>query len=1036
MKNPKVIDWRMISAMASIRRGVSLVVALFCMACGMEAGALRQLPGFRANTFGPNDDASYPCESFLDTAPTNCTPEAVNLGFSLTFYGKTFSSLFINNNGNVSFDAAVPDFTPYLMQDATNQIIAPFFADVDTRVGNVVSFGADVVDGHPAFGVNWAGVGYYRENTDKLNSFQLVLISRADRNPGDFDMEFNYDQIQWETGDVGGGVGGVGGESAVAGFSDGSGNPGASYQMDGSRIAGTFLDASPAGLVHGSLNSDVPGRYVTPIVNLTELALNVPRFNQTDPTWGDDTYAGSSYGIRAKGSALTSLAMVLSYAGVKTDPGALNTLLEAGQDYVGTGVNWDPAVRDASHGSLHFHAHRGSDLAYLSAALGANHPVIVGVELDSEGNPSHYIVVTGVSGGQYLINDPADDTRTTLDAYSNTFEIRGYVSGGASGGLDIAGDDAIDVMLIDASGRVTGSSRAGGVRAEMPQSVHFADRLENGPGGGAGDETTHEVVVDQAAAGPYRLFLIGKAASAYTVTIRAFGPDGSGGSPLVISGTAAKGAVQEVDIAFANGAIVQTSPPTALPVAPFYSFSGGNDGADPEAALAQGVDGNFYGTAAHGGAYDDNGTAFQITPDGVFTSLHSFGAAKDIYNNPTDGGVPLGGLTQAADGAWYGTASVGGPVEDTFGGGFGVLYKLDGNGAYSVVWGFGGVLDQDGNPLDGAAPNAAVVIGPDGTIYGTTQAGGNTPDPNSGQYGTVFEIQTNGDFSSLYSFGTVQDGDGNPVDGSGPVSSVTVGTDGNLYGVTPAGGTHTNYNSGAGGGTIFKITAAGDFSSLYSFSGGADGAAPLGALLQGADGGFYGTTSAGGTNGVGAVFRFTEADGLRTLHTFSGRADGAVPMAGLVAGPGGLLYGTASEGGLFGGGTVYSISTTGVFTTLYSFFGEGDGAHPHAPLLHATDGAFYGSTSVGGANNLGALYRMTLPAPHPKFTSIAMTGAGVTLTWAATTGQTFQLQYAADPTSAAWTNIGAVLTATGSTVTATDPGALNARRFYRFLQLP
>ena len=236
-------------------------------------------------------------------------------------------------------------FTPFLtLRGTESQIIAPFFADVDTRSGNLVTFGNDVVDGHPAFGVNWIGVGYYRNSTDKLNSFQLILISRSDRHPGDFDIEFNYDQIQWEAGDASDGIDGLGGSSAVAGFSNGSGLPGTSLQLNGSEISGKFLDLNPNGLVHNSLNTNVPGRYIFPIVNLTNTVLNVLRFSQGDPHWASAAYAGSTYTIQQQGCALATLAMALNYEGATTDPGALNTLMNNNNDFVGNAVNWDAAT--------------------------------------------------------------------------------------------------------------------------------------------------------------------------------------------------------------------------------------------------------------------------------------------------------------------------------------------------------------------------------------------------------------------------------------------------------------------------------------------------------------------------------------------------------------------------------------------------------------------------------------------------------------------------------------------------------------------
>jgi len=207
--------------------------------------------------------------SFLDRNDDESTG-AVPIGFNVNFFGATYSGLFVNNNGNVTFDNPLSTFTPFgLTTNIGTAIIAPFFADVDTRAAgsDVVRYGQGTVDGRNAFGADWVNVGYYDEHADKLNSFQLVLIDRSDRNPGDFDMEFNYDTIQWETGDASGGVNGFGGESARVGYSAGTGAPGTFFEFPGSGVNGYFLDSSPTDLIHDDLNSSVLGRYVFSVVN-------------------------------------------------------------------------------------------------------------------------------------------------------------------------------------------------------------------------------------------------------------------------------------------------------------------------------------------------------------------------------------------------------------------------------------------------------------------------------------------------------------------------------------------------------------------------------------------------------------------------------------------------------------------------------------------------------------------------------------------------------------------------------------------------
>lgn len=211
-----------------------------------EAAAVRA-GMFNANTLPANDDGFT---------------GLVNIGFTIDFYAVTTGNLFVNNNGNVTFDAPLATFTPFNLLSTSRQIIAPFFADVDTRSANSaqVTYGTGTVGGRDAFGVNWVDVGYYSNQAPPTNSFQLVLIDRSDISPGDFDIEFNYDRILWETGQASGGnVNGLGGSSARAGWSDGVSE---SYELAGSAINGALLDGGPNALISNRLNSNLDGRYV------------------------------------------------------------------------------------------------------------------------------------------------------------------------------------------------------------------------------------------------------------------------------------------------------------------------------------------------------------------------------------------------------------------------------------------------------------------------------------------------------------------------------------------------------------------------------------------------------------------------------------------------------------------------------------------------------------------------------------------------------------------------------------------------------
>lgn len=232
-----------------IRKTLStLAIACFCLTGVAQAAAIHDADLF-SNTLASNDDSS--------TA-------AVNIGFNANYFGTTYTQLYVNNNGNVTFNASLGTFTPFNLLSTSTPIIAPFFADVDTRNSTNVQYGSTTLDGHNVFGVNWIGVGYYPSQNDKLNSFQLILTDRSDTGAGNFDIEFNYDQIQWETGSASGGTGGLGGSSARAGWSDGVGT---SYELTGSAVNGAFLDNGPNALIAGSLNSSIAGQYIFEVRN-------------------------------------------------------------------------------------------------------------------------------------------------------------------------------------------------------------------------------------------------------------------------------------------------------------------------------------------------------------------------------------------------------------------------------------------------------------------------------------------------------------------------------------------------------------------------------------------------------------------------------------------------------------------------------------------------------------------------------------------------------------------------------------------------
>ena len=306
-----------------------------------------------------------------------------------------------------------------------------------------------------------------------------------------------------------------------------------------------------------------------------------------------------------------------------------------------------------------------------------------------------------------------------------------------------------------------------------------------------------------------------------------------------------------------------------------HSFSGFPlDGAAPTAGLVQGTDGNYYGTTASGGMFYQ-GTVFRMTPAGVLTVLHAFNGFMG------EGAVPTAGLVRGSDGNFYGTTVSGGAHYK------GTAFKITSLGMLTTLHSFGDVSG------DGAVPSAGLVQGTDGNFYGTTASGGTS------YQGTVFKITPGGAVTVLHSFSA------STTEGAAPVAGLAQGTDGNFYGTTAIGGMHYQ-------GTVFKIDSTGNVTTLHSFSGSPnEGAGPVAGLVQGSDGNFYGTTAAGGAHYQGTAFKITSAGNLTTLHSFSGSpAEGAGPVAGLVQGSDGNFYGTTAAGGAHYQGTVFNLSLT------------------------------------------------------------------------------------------------------------------------------
>ncbi len=335
-----------------------------------------------------------------------------------------------------------------------------------------------------------------------------------------------------------------------------------------------------------------------------------------------------------------------------------------------------------------------------------------------------------------------------------------------------------------------------------------------------------------------------------------------------------------------------------------YSFTGGADGGYPYAGVIEDWAGNLYGTTSFGGA-DGVGVTFKLDPRGNETVLHSF-----TYG--ADGGYPFAGLIIDFFGNLYGDASSAGTA------GAGVLFKIDPSGNQTVMYSFPG---SDGsNPLPGVIQDSA------GNLYGTTTGGG------PANVGVVYKLDTTGHETLLHSFT-------GGADGGSPQSRLIQDSAGYFYGTTQSGGA-------AGQGTVYKLDGSGHETVLYSFTGGADGAAPSAGLIQDSAGNFYGTTSNGGSAGVGVVFKLDPMGHESVLHNFTG-PDGSHPYAGVTFDSAGNLYGTTPDGGTRGG-VVYKLDPAGNYTVLQYFDYGPDGGYPLGGVTFDSAGNLYATTWSGG----------------------------------------------------------------------------------------
>ncbi|MFO1338314.1 MAG: choice-of-anchor tandem repeat GloVer-containing protein [Burkholderiaceae bacterium] len=340
--------------------------------------------------------------------------------------------------------------------------------------------------------------------------------------------------------------------------------------------------------------------------------------------------------------------------------------------------------------------------------------------------------------------------------------------------------------------------------------------------------------------------------------------------------------------------------------------------------LALGADHLLHGTYTGNGRDKAKAAAFRLRPDGQFEVLHTFSGRY--------GSFP-GGLTLGADGRFRGVTMWGGEAD------WGTVFRLGADGHFKTQHSFTGA------PADGRAPDHRLVLASDGFFYGTAPLGG------LHDLGTVFRLQPNGRVEVVHHF------QGGAQDGASPVGGLTEGSDGFFYGVTGGGGER-------GKGTLFKMSRDGEVTVLHSFwFDGRDGR-PVAPPTEGPDGRFYGVAGGHRENRRGLIFRIDRDGAYEVVYGFPPPLDanGREPRARLTLGRDGAFYGTTSEGGLHGGGTLFRFTTDGVLTTLHHFDAHSAVGAVAGELLETADGEFVGVTGSGGSMGYGSIFCFQAPA--------------------------------------------------------------------------
>ncbi|MGA8489968.1 MAG: choice-of-anchor tandem repeat GloVer-containing protein [Terriglobales bacterium] len=390
-----------------------------------------------------------------------------------------------------------------------------------------------------------------------------------------------------------------------------------------------------------------------------------------------------------------------------------------------------------------------------------------------------------------------------------------------------------------------------------------------------------------------------------------------------------------------------------------HSFTGGNDGIDPAATLAQDAAGNFYGTTVSGGTgtlcKNGCGTVFELSPiaGGKWKEkvLYSFTGGSDGKN-------PYGGVTLDSKGDLYGTTVSGGSGGACSGDGCGVVFLLSKSGkrwVETVMYNFTG-------GKDGSGPGGAVVFDSVGNLYGTTPDGGNLHKCNGLGCGVVYQISPvrGGGWKQtvLHTFTGGADG------AVGSLGPLLVDKAGNVFGVAELGG-----DPSCQCGTVFRLrTVSGKwkFKTLDAFKGAPQAGFPYGGVIADSKGNLYGSTYYGGANGAGSVFKLTKSAGEfmeSVLYSFTGGSDGGSPTTTLIFDAKANLYGTTSAGGDSNGdGVVFKLTpkSGGKWSesVVHHFGKKGDGANPYYGLVRNKAGVLFGTTAIGGGSGEGVVFQI------------------------------------------------------------------------------